>query len=208
MVPISVLLKQCMLVYLNKPSVSPVWIFSVPFCPGTFINDPCYTKSGSRRPTVEHLPENPNAYRRTNVCFEDKRIRSSQKQVVLKALDNFAYLTRKNIVQITATCNFKAADAFSQSTVRTTLLLLDIVRYVIIVYLNWTKHCSNLRIKLIFASIFIEFKKLYKIRHVTEYENFKSPIKQLSRFFVWYNMIMRRGYAQSQAKCWKATKNT
>lgn len=136
MVPISVLLKQCMLVYLNKPSVSPVWIFSVPFCPGTFINDPCYTKSGSRRPTVEHLPENPNAYRRTNVCFEDKRIRSSQKQVVLKALDNFAYLTRKNIVQITATCNFKAADAFSQSTVRTTLLLLDIVRYVIIVYLN------------------------------------------------------------------------
>lgn len=95
---------------LKTPFGCLIWILPSPFCSARFINDKSYTKTEAYRPTAQKLAANPMAYRRPSVSFENKSITVSKEEKIVMDFDNFAYVTRHNLVEITTTCNIKARE--------------------------------------------------------------------------------------------------
>lgn len=95
----------------RKTAAGPLTlVFPAIFWPERFIKDERSTKAEASRPTAKKLAANPNAYRKPNVSLEDKSIRHTKKGEVLKNFDNFAYITRRNVVEITTTCNIGVGE--------------------------------------------------------------------------------------------------
>lgn len=59
----------------KTPTGRPIWVYPPPFCSSCFINYPRYRTDDALLPVVERPAANPNSYRITNVCFEDKNFR-------------------------------------------------------------------------------------------------------------------------------------
>lgn len=93
---------------LDAPSGRPIWVFPGPIFLIRFKSYSQHPKAEARRPTVEQLATNPNAYRRVNFSFEYKSTIRTKTVEVLKDLDSFACFISQNVVETTTICNIKS----------------------------------------------------------------------------------------------------
>lgn len=59
------------------------------------------------------------------ISVSNTKVATSRERGLFRAFDNFSYVTRQNVVDITTTCNIEAGEQFFLNSEKTTLVFLN-----------------------------------------------------------------------------------